>query len=90
MADVPRPAARGTKGAAPTSTETMNTLGGTSTLKGINNPGADESIELVALNFKVAEKFRIAFKTYASRSGISMKELLERSFSEYERAHPLE
>jgi hypothetical protein len=78
MADVPRPAARGTKGTAPVSTETMNNL------------GAEESIDLVALNFKVAEKFRIAFKTYASRTGISMKELLERSFSEYERAHPLE
>jgi hypothetical protein len=78
MANVPRPPARGTKGAAPMSTETMNNL------------GADDGEELVALNFKVAAKFRIAFKTYASRSGISMKELLERSFGEYERTHPSE
>ena len=78
MADVPKPPTRGTKGAAPTSTEIMNNL------------GANASETLVALNFKVAEHFRIAFKTYASRSGISMKELLERSFYEYERAHPLE
>lgn len=77
MADVPKPP-RGTKGTAPASTETMGNLSVTSTE------------ELVALNFKVAEPFRIAFKTYASRSGISMKELLERSFSEYERLNPLE
>lgn len=88
MANVPKPPARGTKGTAPTSTETMNNLGVTNTLKGINNLGTDDTIELVALNFKVAETFRIAFKTYASRAGISMKELLERSFSEYERNYP--
>jgi hypothetical protein len=37
-----------------------------------------------------AGQFCIAFKTYASRSGISMKELPESSFDEYERAHSLE
>ena len=75
MADVPPPK-RGTKGAPPTERETMRNLNIT------------ESAELAPLNFKVSPSFRREFKTYASRLGISMKQLLERSFMEYQEAHP--
>ena len=74
MAEVPPPK-RGTKGTPPASAEIMNNL------------SMPETNDLVPLNFKVAREFRIEFKTYASRLGISMKELLERSFQEYKQAH---
>jgi len=41
------------------------------------------------MNFKVEPAFKKEYKTYASRLGISMKELLDRSFREYQRGHPL-
>ena len=77
MADVPPPK-RGTKGAPPTGSETMRNL------------DIPESAELAPLNFKVPPSFRREFKTYASRAGISMKQLLERSFAEYQEAHPVD
>ncbi len=74
MAEIPSPPGRGTKGAPPSSIETDN----------LDTP---DNSALVPMNFKVAREFRIDFKTYASQLGISMKELLERSFQEYKQAH---
>jgi hypothetical protein len=76
MAQIPPPR-RSTKGAPPTADETPHNLD-------IHDTG-----DLAPLNFKVEPAFRKEFKIYASRLGISMKELLDRSFREYQRMHPL-
>jgi hypothetical protein len=77
MAQIPPPK-RSTKGAPPTTDEALNNL------------AIPDTGDLAPLNFKVEPSFRKEFKTYASRLGISMKELLDRSFREYQRVHPLD
>jgi hypothetical protein len=77
MANIPPPK-RSTKGAPPAASETSHNL------------DIHDSDNMVPMNFKVEPGFRQAFKIHASRLGISMKELLDRSFREYQAAHPLE
>lgn len=76
MAQIPAPR-RSTKGTPPTAEESPRNL------------DIPDSGDLAPLNFKVEPAFRREFKTYASTLGISMKELLDRSFREYQRLHPL-
>jgi hypothetical protein len=54
-----------------------------------NNLDLPDTGELVPLNFKVEAAFRREFKIYAARAGISMRELLERSFREYQERYPV-
>jgi len=75
MARIPPPRRHSTKGQPPTADEAVYTL---------DQP---DSGDLTPLNFKVSTAFRKAYKTYASRAGISMKELLDRSFREYQERH---
>ena len=77
MATIPPPKRHSTKGAPPAPEEARQTL---------NLP---DTGDLAPLNFKVSPAFRKAFKIYASRAGISMKELLDRCFREYQERHPV-
>jgi hypothetical protein len=76
MAQIPPPK-RSTKGAPPSTDETLNNL------------EIPDTGDLAPMNFKVEPAFKKEYKIYASRLGISMKELLDRSFREYQRGHPL-
>ena len=77
MASIPPPKRQSSKGQPPSPSEAGNSLD-------IADTG-----ELVPLNFKVEAVFRREFKIYAARAGISMRELLERSFREHKERHPL-
>ena len=77
MATIPPPKRHSSKGHPPTSDEAGNTL------------DLPDTGDLAPLNFKVEAAFRREFKIYAARLGISMKELLDRSFREYQERHPL-
>jgi hypothetical protein len=77
MASVPPPKRQGSKGQPPIPSEAGNSL------------EIPDTGELVPLNFKVDSAFRREFKVYAVRSGISMRELLERSFRAYQERRPL-
>ena len=77
MASVPPPKRQGSKGQPPAPSEAGNSL------------DLLDTGELVPLNFKVEAVFRREFKIYAARAGISLRELLERSFREYQERRPL-
>jgi hypothetical protein len=77
MAAIPPPKRHSSKGTPPTPDEAGNSL------------DLPDTGDLAPLNFKVSPAFRRAFKLYATRAGISMKELLDRSFREYQERHPV-
>ncbi len=77
MATIPPPRRLSSKGQPPAPSEAGNTL------------DLPDTSDLAPLNFKVEPAFRRDFKIYAAQLGISMKELLDRCFREYQERHPL-
>jgi predicted HicB family RNase H-like nuclease len=77
MADIPSPQRPNSKGFPPRRDEARNRL------------NLRDTVELMPLNFKVDPAFHREFKIYAARAGLSMKELLDRCFREYQARHPV-
>ena len=77
MADIPPPQRPSSKGLPPGRDEARNRL------------NLRDTVELMPLNFKVDPAFHREFKIYAARAGLSMKELLDRCFREYQGRHPV-
>jgi hypothetical protein len=77
MAAIPPPKRQNSKGTPPTPNDAGTSL------------DLPDTGDLAPLNFKVEPAFRRDFKIYAARLGISMKELLDRCFREYQERHPV-
>jgi hypothetical protein len=77
MAAIPPPKRQSSKGTPPAPSGAGNSL------------DLPDTGDLAPLNFKVEPAFRRDFKIYAAHLGISMKELLDRCFREYQERHPV-